>query len=124
MIKPIRQNARAHTRALLTPEQQRKFDANPNGAEALKEKAFVGSFLKSSPVIAARLGTITRVTPGGSTVTFATNDDQIQAKAGNYVYREQGSAGAETLKVYWVKRPSAPVKIVKIESRAGETIQP
>jgi len=120
----IRQATKAQIRALLTLEQQQKFDANPNGAEDLEERAFVGSFLKTSPVIAARLGAITRVTPAGSTVTIATTDEQIQAKAGNYVYRVQGSAGTETLKVYWVKRPPESFKIVKIEGGAGETIQP
>jgi RNA polymerase sigma factor (sigma-70 family) len=120
----IRQTTNAQIRALLTPEQRQKFDANPNGAEDLEERALVGSFLKTSPVIAARLGTITRVTPAGSTVTFATNDELILAKAGNYVYRVQGTAGVETLKVYWVKRPPEAFKIVKIEGRAGETIQP
>jgi RNA polymerase sigma factor (sigma-70 family) len=121
----IRKAAQAQVRALLTLEQQQKFDANPNGAEDLAERAFVGSFLKTSPAIAARLGTITRLTLAGSTVTTATTDERIQAKAGNYSYRVQGSAGAETLKVYWEKAsPSAPFKIVKIEGRAGETIRP
>ncbi len=121
----IRQATQAHIRALLTPEQQQKFDANPNGAEDLEERAFVGSFLKTSPAITARLGTITRLTLAGSTVTTATTDEQIQAKAGSYSYRMQGSAGAETFKVYWEKAaPSAPIKIVKIEGNGGKIIQP
>ena len=122
--KAIRQAAQAQVRALLTPAQQQKFDANPNGAEDLAERAFVGSFLKTSPAIAARLGAITQLTLAGSAVTIATTDEQLQFRTGSYSYRVQGSAGAETLKVYWEKAPSAPVKIVKIEGRAGETIQP
>ena len=121
----IRQATKAQIRALLTPEQQQKFDANPNGAENLAERAFVSSFLKSSPGIAARLGTITRLTPVERIVTTANVSEQAQAKAGSYLYRVQGSTGTETLNVYWEKTsPSAPVKIVKIESSTGETIQP
>jgi len=58
-------------------------------------------------------------------VTTANVSEQAQAKAGSYLYRVQGSTGTETLNVYWEKTsPSAPVKIVKIESSTGETIQP
>jgi hypothetical protein len=118
----IRQAAKAQVRALLTPEQQQKFDANPNGAENLEERAFVNSFLKSSPAIAARLGPITRLTPVERIVTTSDVSEQIYAKAGSYLYRVQGSTGTETLNVYWEKTsPSAPVKI---ESSTGETIPP
>ena len=121
----IRQAAKAQVRALLTPEQQQKFDTNPNGAEDMEEQTFVSSFLKNSPAIAARVGTVTRVTPGGSSYTTYDVDQPTQSMKGNYVYKVQGSAGDETFKVYWEKSsPSAPIKIVKIEGSAGETIQP
>jgi Spy/CpxP family protein refolding chaperone len=118
--------AKAEVRALLTPEQQQKFDANPNGAEDMEARAFVRSFLKTAPAIVARVGTVTRVMPADSSVTttFGINE-QVQAMKGTYVYKVQGSAGTGTFKVSWEKpAPSEPINIIKIEGSAGETIQP
>jgi hypothetical protein len=123
---PIWKAAKAEVRALLTPEQQQKFDANPNGAEDMEERAFVISFLKTAPAIAARVGAVTRVMPADSSVTttFGINE-QVQTMTGKYVYKVQGSAGTETFKVSWEKpSPSEPIKIAKIEGSAGETFQP
>jgi len=118
--------AKAEVRALLTPEQQQKFDANPNGAEDMEARAFVSAFLKSYPPITARVGLVTRVMPADSSVTttFGINE-QVQAMKGTYTYKVQGSAGTETFKVSWDKpAPSAPIKIVKIDGSAGDTYQP
>lgn len=117
--------AKAEVRALLTPEQQQKFDANPNGAEDMEARAFVSAFLKSYPAITARVGLVTRVTSGESWVATTSVNEQPQAMKGTYVDKVQGSAETETFKVSWEKpSPSEPIKIAKIEGSAGETFQP
>ncbi len=117
--------AKAEVRALLTPEQQQKFDANPTGAEDMEARAFVRSFLKTAPAVVARVGTVAKVTPGESWVATTSVNEQPQAMKGNYVYQVEGSAGAGTFKVSWEKpSPSEPINIIKIEGSAGETNQP
>jgi Spy/CpxP family protein refolding chaperone len=117
--------AKAEVRALLTPEQQQKFDTNPNGAEDMEARAFVRSILKTAPAVAARVGTVARVTPGESWVATTLVNEQPQAMKGNYVYKVEGSAGTGTFKVSWEKpSPSEPINIIKIEGSAGDTTQP
>jgi Spy/CpxP family protein refolding chaperone len=120
--------AKAEVRALLTPEQQQKFDTNPNGAEDMEARAFVRSILKTAPAVVARVGTVTkvtRVTPDESWVATTLVNEQPQSMKGNYVYKVEGNAGTGTFKVSWEKpSPSEPINIIKIEGSAGETIQP
>jgi RNA polymerase sigma factor (sigma-70 family) len=117
--------AKAEVRALLTPEQQQKFDTNPNGAEDMEARAFVRSILKTAAAVAARVGTVARVTPGESWVATTLVNEQPQAMKGNYVYKVEGSAGTGTFKVSWEKpAPSEPINIIKIEGSAGDTTQP
>ncbi len=86
----IRQAAKAQLRALLTPEQQRKFDANPGGAEDLEVRAYVVSFLESSPIIAARVGVVTRVSSVGLYSVVVSTDRDLSLK-GTYSYEVVGS---------------------------------
>ena len=121
--------AQAQVRALLTPAQQQKFDTNPNGAEDMEARAFVRSFLKTAPAVVARVGTVIKVTPGGTffTATTTTTDlnEQRQAMTGIYTYNVEGRAGTGTFKVSWEKpSPSEPINIIKIEGSAGDTTQP
>jgi Spy/CpxP family protein refolding chaperone len=116
----IQKSAQAQVRALLTPEQQQKFDANPTGSEDLAERAFVSVFLRTAPAVTARVGAATRVVQTGYLVHLA----GLKAMKGNYVFYVQGSAGAAKFKVYWEKSPFAPIKIVKIEDFVGGIIPP
>jgi hypothetical protein len=121
---PIRDAARAQIRALLTPEQQQKFDANPTGAEDLEERKYVTSFLKSSQFIAARVGVVKTVSPGGlpSIVMSNLQDRSLQ---GTYGYEVVGNMHTETFKIDWARpSPTAPIKIIRIKGSDGETIQP
>jgi hypothetical protein len=120
----IQKSAQAQVRALLTSEQQQKFDANPTGSEDLEERAFVSVFLQTAPAITTRVGAVTRVTQTGYLVTVAGLNERLKAMKGNYVFYVQGSAGAAKFKVYWEKSPFAPIKIVKIEDFVGGTIPP
>ncbi len=120
----IQKSAQAQVRALLTPEQQQKFDANPNGAEDLKERAFVSVFLQTAPAVTTRVGAVTRVVQTGYLVHVAGLNERLKAMKGNYVFYVQGSAGAAKFKVYWEKSPFAPIKIVKIEDFVGGIIPP
>ncbi len=120
--RQIRQVAQAQIRALLTPEQQKKFDANPNGLEDLEERAYVRSYLMTSPNVAARVGTVSRLSLMESS-TVSLNEARISS--GSFTFKVVGSLGTEPLKVYW-ERPTAadPIKIVKVVGNAGEPIQP
>jgi len=120
----IQKSAQAQVRALLTPEQQQKFDANPNGSEDLEERAFVSVFLQTAPAVIARVGAVTRVVQTGYLVHVTGIDAGLKAMKGNYVFYVQGSADAAKFKVYWEKSPFAPIKIVKIEDFVGGTIPP
>ncbi len=120
--REIRQAAKARIRALLIPEQQKKFDANPNGLEDLEERAYVRSYLMTSPNIAARVGTVARLSLTESS-TVSVNDARISS--GSFTFKVEGNVSTEALKVYW-ERPTAtdPIKIVKVFGNTGETIQP
>jgi hypothetical protein len=118
----IRQAATANVRALLTPEQQQRLDANrrANQAQAAAERAVATDYIRSSKGIAARLGTVTSL----SLVT-STEESMDEFRKGRYTYNVMGSDKSETLKVYWEK-PSlaAPMKVVKVEGSDGVTIKP
>jgi hypothetical protein len=117
----IRQAAKAQVRALLTPEQQSKLDANPNGLEDLEERAYVEKFLRSSPAVAARVGVVTRLSVSQSSTTSRAG---APISSGSLGYRIVGSTGTEMLKVYWERPlPTAPIAIVRLETSDGTAIQ-
>lgn len=119
----IRRATRAQIRALLTPEQRQKFDANPNGAEDLEQRANAVAFIKTSPAIAARFGPITHVSLAHATLRTAVADEQVQAMHGSHTFRVQGPGGADAITVYWRKRSSdAASEIIRAETKSGETI--
>jgi hypothetical protein len=120
--REIRQAAKAQVRALLTPEQQQKFDANPNGLEDLEERAFVRNYLMTSANVAARVGTVTRLSLVESSTTLI---NEARISSGYLSFKVEGSGRTEILKVSW-ERPTAadPIKIVKLTGADGEAIQP
>ena len=121
----IHRAAAAQARALLTPEQQRKYDDNPGGVEDLEERAFVIAYIKSSPAIAARLGSVTAVSHGTGSFFKSTVDGQIQAMKGSYAFYVRGSIRADAVSVDWVKASvTAPITVVKIVAGAGDVIGP
>jgi len=108
----IGRSARAQVRALLTPEQQKKWNANPTGAEDLAEKAYIKNFIMSSPEIAAQVGTVAKATLSGS--MLGSNNLNPPSK-GRYTYLVVGSMSSETLKIYWERPfPGAPLTIIRI----------
>jgi hypothetical protein len=113
---PIFQTTKAEIRALLTPEQQVKWDANPNSAPDLEERAYVTSVIKSSSILTARLGVITRVIPSNTSVTSV--DDQVLS--GVYHYRVIGATGSTSLTVNWERAAETGViSIVKVTGSDG-----
>src|SRR5206468_3129973 len=119
----IRRASKAQLRALFTPEQQRKFDAT--SGEDSGVRAEVESLVRTSPAIAARLGSLTRVSPTGATTTTSLINEQVLALKGSSTFLLRGSSGAETVKVFWEKSPpSAPARIVRLETAQGESFGP
>jgi hypothetical protein len=117
----FRQAASAQIRALLTPEQRQRLDASRHGvqAQAAAEQAIMANFIRSSKVIAARLGTVASMSLLGSSSMSID-----ESRKGDYVYSVVGSTSSETLKLYWEQTsPTDQIKIVKIEGNNGETIQ-
>ncbi len=119
----LHQEAMAQVRALLTSDQQLKLAANPNLITDLAERAYVTSFIKTSPVIVARLGVIARVSLAGST-TFS-SDREAKSMKGSYSYNVRGSSGGELLKVCWERElSSGQIKVIKIENATGVVLSP
>ena len=117
---PIVQATKAAVRAVLTPEQQAKFDANPNSQPDMEEKAYVVSAIRSSSALAARLGAITRVRLSESSIS-SVNDQLLN---GEYHYRVTGATGSETLTIQWKRTPSTGTfVIVKVAGEDGLPIQ-
>jgi len=114
--KSIFQATRAQVRAVLTPEQQAKFDANPTGAPDMEEKAFVSSVIKSSPGLIARLGAISRVVSRRASVTIG--DEQVLN--GEYRCRVVGASRTENLTVSWERAPeTGAISIIKVVGEDG-----
>jgi RNA polymerase sigma factor (sigma-70 family) len=121
----IRQEAKSEVRALLTPEQQQKLDANPNRVDDLVARASVISFIKTSPAIATRLGPVRALSLTAATLTTMRMDEQTEIVKGSYTYNVRGGSGTERLKIHWEKGGSStPVQVTGIENDAGETIRP
>ncbi|HWA08080.1 MAG TPA: hypothetical protein VG838_01300 [Opitutaceae bacterium] len=115
--RTIRQAAAAQIRELLTPEQQQKFDANPNGIEDLEERAYARDFLEHSPAVIARDGAVKRLTLQEA-ANVSVNGARISS--GSFKFQVQGESRTEALKIYW-ERPtlSDPIRIVKITDGDG-----
>lgn len=117
----FRQAASVQIRALLTPEQRHRLDANRRGAQAqaAAEQAIMANFIRSSKAIAARLGTVASMSLLGSSSMSID-----ESRKGDYVYNVVGSTSSETLKLYWEQTsPTDQVKVVRIEGNGGEAIQ-
>lgn len=121
------QAARQEVRALLTPEQQKKFDADPTGLQLSGVRTSVKAFIKASSAIVARLGSVVRLSSAGPGVVKFLWDasGRIQVMKGEFAYDVQGTHRSEIFKVYWEKpSPNEVVKIIKIEGNSGEVILP
>ena len=102
----------AQTRAILTPEQRTKWDANPTGVEDLVERAYVKNFITTFPAIVAQVGAVAKATLSSSMLGSSTTGTSMK---GRYTYLVAGNISSETLKVYWERSfPDAPLSIVKI----------
>ena len=119
----IRQAASAEVRALLLPEQQQKLDAAQHAvfSQAAEVRAAVASFLRSSPVIAARVGTVTRLAmESSSDASF----NGAPPSSGTFDYTVVGGAKTEKLHVYWKRpAPDGSVNVVEITGSDGQIIQ-
>jgi hypothetical protein len=117
---PINQATRAAIRAVLTPEQQAKLDANPNLLPDMEERTYVTSAIKSSAALAARLGAIARVTIGNTSV-MSSNEQVLH---GEYHFRVVGATGSVSLTVQWQRSPSTgAITIVKVTGDDGSAVQ-
>lgn len=121
----IRRTAQADVRAVLTPGQQVKFDANPNGSDELEEYAKLLSVVRSLPGLRSRLGTLQRVLMQRSAVMTSSSHlhEHSQAKKGTITYDLRGTAGSEVITVQWQRTsPAEPVTILQITDSRGRLI--
>jgi RNA polymerase sigma factor (sigma-70 family) len=112
----IHRSALMQVRALLTPEQQQKFDSNPNSLEDLDVRAYLRSFINSSAGIAARLGKVARILPAGSTLFLGDNFTPTYMR-GTRLYKVDGASGSDTLAAGWTK--ASPSSAVQAEYMKG-----
>jgi hypothetical protein len=116
----IRQAVTADIRALLTPEQQQRLDANRRAAQAqaAAERAVITGFIRSSQGIAARLGPVASLS-----LVSSTEEMSHEFRQGRYTYNVVGSSRSETLRIFWEKPSlSAPMKVVRVEASDGTRI--
>jgi hypothetical protein len=116
----VYQGAFAKVRELLTPEQQKRFDANPRGIVCIDEVHFVENQLRSSDKIAGSFGAIkalalrrwnTQLGPQGKPVS------------GTFMYNVEGSLKSEYVFITWNRSSeTAPIEIVKVEAATGGSI--
>jgi len=120
---PIRQAARDQVRALLTPGQLNKMDGAHATAAAQEaaERTAVEKLLRASSGLAARVGPIVSLSPGGSSTLLMLDNG---ARKGTCTFRVVGGTSAETLSVSWEKAPaSGVIRIVRVEGAGGAAIQ-
>jgi Spy/CpxP family protein refolding chaperone len=119
--RAIRQAATAQIRALLTPEQQKKFDANPNGIEDLEERGYARNFLAHSPAVIARVGPVRQLSLKSSSLI---SENGIRSSGGTFTFQVMGENRTETLKISWERsNPGDPIQIDKIMNADGDPIQ-
>ena len=130
-----RQDARAAIRAILTPEQQAIYDRTPQrmgggmtspdpAMSALRGKisAFARNLARSSPEIAAQVGTVEKVVvlTGGSSMRSAPgaeyyDDPMLHPDSGTTAVRVSGSLGTKIFVVCWKMDESGVISLTKIE---------
>jgi RNA polymerase sigma factor (sigma-70 family) len=118
-------DAKAELRALLTPEQQKKFDAQ--FGQERPEITSMTKFLVSSPAIAERLGAIVSVKPGDAVAVVSFADPQVQSRVqsrkGHTSFEVRGRNGTETLTVYWESALSGSgITVTEVDDADGKPI--
>ena len=130
-----RQDARAAIRAILTPEQQAIYDRTPQrmgggrmssdpAMSALRGKisAFARNLARTSPEIAAQVGTVEKVVVlgSGSAMHYPPaaeyyDDPMLHPDSGTIAVRVSGSQGAKIFLIYWKMDESGVLSLTKIE---------
>jgi hypothetical protein len=119
-LTAINQEAIAKVRELLTPAQQKRFDANPRGIACIDEIQFVESQLRSSDKIAGTFGTIKALALRRWNAHL---DSQGNPVEGTLMYNVAGSLKSEYVFITWEKSSEAsPIKILKVEAATGGSI--
>jgi hypothetical protein len=150
-----RQDALAAIRAILTPDQQAVFDSTPQRlggdlkndpvmrALNLKIRTFVTGFARTSPEIAAQVGTVQKVVhvAGGMTESSSVsivaplrgaqsnlpfNDSQSaqgapldsapHPQSGSNLVKVTGSSGTKTFKISWDMNDAGEMTVTKVEA--------
>jgi len=121
----IRRSTAAAVRALLTPEQQAKYDANPTGAIDLEERAFIAAFIKSSPLFEKKIGQVVDLSSKGRTLHYPANPDQPLSMKGTYRYAVTGETGNGLYSVSWTREsPTHPIRVTQISDEKGQILKP
>lgn len=120
---PLHKATREQIRALLTPDQQQKFDANPRQLIDLEERAFVLAFIQASSAIAQRFGSETTLSLKGSTRSTTASKQQQESMKGTYTYLITGNKRTEGIVVSWVRdRPSMSIRITAVVCGDGTVL--
>lgn len=116
----IRKATNAQVRALLTPEQQVKFDANPSGSEVIEVRVSLAAMLKTVPAVTALTGQVSRAVPQGGEATIWSTGEVVPGAEGAYTYRITGATATVTLIVTWSRLAgSGVVQITGIADENG-----
>jgi RNA polymerase sigma factor (sigma-70 family) len=115
----IQQAAQLEMRALLTPDQQKKFDADPNSVEDLTVRALATNTVMTSAQVSAQVGAVQRLQfllAQRRTVRQAASGTAV-GQTGYYRIRVEGAAGQAVFKVSWEQLPlTAPPVITGIDA--------
>ncbi len=118
--RAIRQAAAAQIRALLTPEQQQKFDANPNGIEDLEERGYARHFLANAPAVIARVGPVRELALKSASLISV---NSTRNSGGTFTFQVVGEFHTEVLKISWERpNPGDPIQIDKITDNDGNPL--
>jgi len=127
-----RQDALAAIRGILTPEQQAIFDRAPprlgGGAKSdpvmqalrLKIRTFVTDFARTSPEIAAKVGTVKKAvflaTGSMATSNGDSDDPAAHPESGTNMVSVTGSSATKTFTIFWAMNPSGEMTVTKVEN--------
>jgi hypothetical protein len=129
-----RKDAFAAIRAILTPDQRAIYDRTPQyqgggstqGAPGMRElnqkiRAFVTSQARTSPDIAAQVGTVKKVAmvPNGSVTESIGDGPPLHPNRGSNLMSITGSNGTKTFKISWDMSPAGEMTVSRIEAAAN-----
>ena len=135
---PIRQQAMADIRGILTPDQQEIYDRTPQrlgggstsadpAMKALRTKinAFTENVARTSPEIAAQVGTVEKVTQMNEASTSTgvsaanTRDPALHPDSGTNSVQVTGSSDSKVFKIYWTMDKAGTMSLTRIENKDG-----